>query len=387
MIKDRGFNGSRLKSARLYRTKTIELLSKETSISIDNINNFENNKSIPSIENILSLSKVLNFPKEYFSQRDNLDITVEGSYFNVHPSNYRKEELSYIEKIVLTHKIFNFIERYITCPKLDIINFSAKDYDIEDIALKVRTKYGLDDGPIMNMVNIMEVNGFIVSTINSGKNSVGPFIQKHKIYDIPKYFMALGNDKKSVPKRNYDLAVQLGHVVLHDFCVDQSTLSKEEFKNIKEEANKFARAFILPKESFLEDLVYPQDLEYYVELKGKYIAPIDIMILRAYELGTISHRKYEYLLKEMASRGWNKKEPLEEIKGANPFLSKKAIEVLEENNIISGSGLVTALANEGISLYSEEIEDLLGLKRGKLSPKQNAKNIKNSNVTVLNFGR
>lgn len=385
MIRGKEFNGERLKSARLYRNKTIEQLSKETKIFIDSITEFEEMKAVPSPENILSLSNKLNFPKDYFFEKDSFDLLVEGSVFNVHSSNYRKEEKSYIEKILITHKIFAFIERYITFPKMNVINLSADEIDIDDIANKLRAHYKLSNDPVINMVNLLERNGFIISTINSSKNSVGPFLQKHSLYNNTRYFMALGNDKKSVPKRNYDLGVLLGHVVLHDPLMNIE-ISKEKFKSIKEEAKSFSRAFLLPKEEFLSDLAYPAELDYYVALKRKYIVPIDVMILRAYEVGAISYRKYDYLLKEMAKKGWDKKEPLEEIKGANPSLSKQALDIMEENNIIKNVKLVEALSKEGLSLYYEDVEELLGLKKGKLKPKA-IKNEKIDNLKVVDFRR
>ena len=39
---------------------------------------------------------------------------------------------------------------------------------------------------------------------------------------------------------------------------------------------------------------------------------ISAIILRAYQLGEISYKKYMYLMNEMDKRGWLKKEPLEE---------------------------------------------------------------------------
>ena len=385
-MKGRKFNGERLRSARVYRSKTIDQLSKETNIDIENIKKFERNELKPGIENVLSLVNKLNFPKEYFYEDNNLEVDYKGSYFKSHPSTYRKEELSYIEKIIITHKIYNFIEMYISCPRLNIIHADIKHENIEDIAMNVRDLWGVNDGPLLNMVNLMEVNGFLISTVNAGKNSVGAFSQKQKIYDYSRYFIAVGNDKRSAAWRNYDLACQLGHVVLHDYNKDLDKLSKKEFENMKDQANDFACAFLLPKERFLEDLAYPSDLEFYVELKSKWIVPISTMILRAYQLGAISYRKYEYLVKEMSKLGWDKKEPLDNIKGMNPALSKKAIELLIENKIMTENEIVNNLSKAGLSLNIEDIEELLGLKKGTLALKKDSTK-KNNNVTVVNFKR
>ena len=142
----------------------------------------------------------------------------------------------------------------------------------------------------------------------------------------------------------------------------------------------------MPKESFIQDLKMVNDLEDYVELKKKWIVPISAIILRAYQLGEISYKKYMYLMNEMDKKGWLKKEPLEEnIKATSPMLLKKSIDVLIDNNIISKASLVMNLSNWGLHLNQDEVEVLLGFKEGKLTTERNTINNKKSKVTKVNF--
>ena len=61
---------------------------------------------------------------------------------------------------------------------------------------------------------------------------------------------------------------------------------------MEEEANNFAAAFLLPKESFLADVMqYPNKLEFYVELKRKWKVSISAMIIRAFKLNAITHNQ------------------------------------------------------------------------------------------------
>ena len=142
----------------------------------------------------------------------------------------------------------------------------------------------------------------------------------------------------------------------------------------------------MPKETFTQDLKMVNDLEDYVELKKKWIVPISAIILRAYQLGEISYKKYMYLMNEMDKKGWLKKEPLEEnIKATSPMLLKKSIDVLIDNNIISKASLVMNLSNWGLHLNQDEVEVLLGFKEGKLTTERNTINNKKSKVTKVNF--
>lgn len=142
----------------------------------------------------------------------------------------------------------------------------------------------------------------------------------------------------------------------------------------------------MPKETFIQDLKMVNDLEDYVELKKKWIVPISAIILRAYQLGEISYKKYMYLMNEMDKKGWLKKEPLEEnIKATSPMLLKKSIDVLIDNNIMSKASLVMNLSNWGLHLNQDEVEVLLGFKEGKLTTERNTINNKKSKVTKVNF--
>ena len=142
----------------------------------------------------------------------------------------------------------------------------------------------------------------------------------------------------------------------------------------------------MPKETFIQDLKMVNDLDDYVELKKKWIVPISAIILRAYQLGEISYKKYMYLMNEMDKKGWLKKEPLEEnIKATSPMLLKKSIDVLIDNNIMSKASLVMNLSNWGLHLNQDEVEVLLGFKEGKLTTERNTINNKKSKVTKVNF--
>jgi Zn-dependent peptidase ImmA (M78 family) len=183
----------------------------------------------------------------------------------------------------------------------------------------------------------------------------------------------LGNDRKSATIRNYDLAYELAYIVSVEAGISSKKFSKDEF----------ACAFLLPKEAFFEDLENVNEIQDYVELKKKWIVPISAMVLRSYQIGVINYKKYMYLIKEMEKQGWLKKEPLDDnIKCPNPTLLKKSVEMIIDNKIMTGTGLVENLGDSGLSLYPDDIELLLGLKEGMLSPKVNAKK---SNVTKVNF--
>lgn len=372
MSKKRVFNGKRLKTARIYRGKTIDQLAQETKINKKDILAFEEEKYKPIIENEMKLANYLKFPREYFFQNDNIKVVVESTHIRPESPIPRVEEISYKEKLIMTHKLMSFIEGYIKFPKMNLPNNLNRNDDIETLASKLREHWNLKNGPIGNMVTLLEINGIVISNINIDKKGAMSFTQKQSVDKVSRYLISLGNDKKSATIRNFDLAYELAYIVANEANIQLKKFSKDEF----------ACAFLLPRNEFLNDLDNVEELDDYINLKKKWIVPISAMILRAYDLGKINYKKYMYLMKEMDKKGWLKKEPLDEnIKATSPVLLKKSVDMLMDNSIMNSKTLVDNLSSCGLSIYPEEIELLLGLKEGKLANKSNNKN----NITNVNF--
>ena len=375
MNRKKVFNGKRLKTARMFRAKTIDQLASETKINKKDILAFEEEKYKPVPENEMKLANALRFPREFFFQNDNIKVVVENTHIRPESPIPRVEEISYKEKIVMTHKIISFIERYIRFPEMNLPTNLNKHDDMETLATKVRRHWGLGDGPIGNMVTLLEVNGIAISGMNVDKKGSVSFTQKQSIDRNSRYLVCLGNDRKSATIRNFDLAYELAYIVSIEAGIPSKKFSKEEF----------ACAFLLPKETFFDDLAKAHELNDYVELKKKWIVPISAMILRSYQLEVINYKKYMYLMREMEKQGWLKKEPLDDnIKATSPALLKKSVEMLIDNKIMNETTLVDNLANCGLNLYHEDIENLLGLKENMLLPKSN---FKRNNVTKVNFNK
>ena len=341
----KAFIGRKLREARMYRGKTIDVLAKETNINKKDIIAFEEDKYKPTLENEMKLSNALGFPREFFKYADNIKMTIDSTHIRPECTIPKVEQIAFKEKLAMTHRILTFLEGYIQFPQMNIPTDLNKNEDIEELATKVRRYWNLGDGIIGNMLTLLEINGMIVSDANINKKGALSFSQKQTVNGNSRYFVS----KK---------------------------FSKDEF----------ACAFLMPKESFIQDLKMVNDLEDYVELKKKWIVPISAIILRSYQLGEISYKKYMYLMNEMDKKGWLKKEPLEEnIKATSPMLLKKSIDVLIDNNIISKASLVMNLSNWGLHLNQDEVEVLLGFKEGKLTTERNTINNKKSKVTKVNF--
>jgi Zn-dependent peptidase ImmA (M78 family)/DNA-binding XRE family transcriptional regulator len=369
------FNGDRLKSARIYRGKTIAALAEEmpqeSRISKQAISLFENNKANPGFETLFQLTSILGFPREYFYEKDVDDVKVGNTYFRALLSTNNLDRLSQIEKTKILARIYHFLNNYIEFPRLNLPKIDIEIEDVEIIASKARDYWGLGNEPILNMVKLLEKNGLIVSSFSTDGHFIDAFSQRQEINDIIYYFIILGNDKNSASRRQFDAAHELGHILCHDWSLDLEQISRDEFRQIETEANKFAAAFLLPRDSFINDLIYPNKLEFYVDLKKKWKVSISAMIVRAYHLNVINNNQYQYLMRQISKNGWRSKEPLDDIiQVPKPTLFKKAIELLMVNDVMAGDQILKELSNYKLSLDRKEVETLLELDEGTLINKK-----------------
>ena len=88
--------------------------------------------------------------------------------------------------------------------------------------------------------------------------------------------------------RNYDLAYEFGFVISNELNIPAKKFNKDDF----------ASALLLPKERLIEELSNPNELESYLEVKSKFMVPLTIILYRAYALGLINYKKYNYLIRE-----------------------------------------------------------------------------------------
>jgi Zn-dependent peptidase ImmA (M78 family)/DNA-binding XRE family transcriptional regulator len=366
---ERKFNGKRVREGRIFRGMTITDLADELGISKQMISKYENDKATPTFEALTGLTRILKFPKDYFYEEP-IEVKTGNTYFRSLLTTGKKEREMQYDRVKYLTIIRTMLEEYVDFPNLDLPEIDVEEInDIEEVAQILRGYWDLNDKPIKNIVYLLEAKGFVLSSLNLDNKTIDAFGAHHETNHKQYYSIILGNEKRSFYRRQFDVAHELGHKVLHDPYLNLDDLSKEEFKVMEKEANDFAAAFLLPKESFYKDVIlHPTDLSYYKLLKKKWCVSISAMVMRAYKLGAMSQSSYQYLQRSISQQGWRKVEPLDEIKDVKePEAMKQAVELLIENDYITGEEFIQKLSQHyGLSLFREEIENLLGLDKGYL---------------------
>ena len=376
-------NGEHLKNARLFRGLSLAELSDMTNITKQTLSLYENGTIRPEVSKLFILSKALSFPTEYFITEDHFNIKTEATYFRSLMSTSKSERISQCKRVEFIAQIYETLLDYVNFPSLNLPNVDfdgrindseRQDYQetlaIEQIANRCREYWGIGNGPINNLQELIEANGIVVSSIATDKENIDAFSQKTIINNMPMYIIVLNATKNYVRSR-FDLAHELGHILLHPWSENIEELSRVEFKERESQANKFAGAFLLPRETFGVDIKhYPTKLNFYIHLKKKWNVSIQAMIYRAHQLEIITTSQYQYLMRQISRLGWKTKEPEDKPYEYNTTLLQEAISLLFSEGEFTPSTFMNALKNKGIVLRREEVEDLLALARDSLKDEE-----------------
>ncbi len=363
------FNGSRLKSARQYRGLTVEELSQQINVSKQTISQYENGviENVP-FEKILSLSNELQFPYHYFIQNSNSSVKTGSTYFRSLMKTSKKYRTAQVVKMEHIAEIYAFLNEYLSFPNLNLPNWIGSIDSPTEAAYALREYWDLGNKPIENIIRTVEQNGILVTTFATDTDDIDAFSQFVELDGTEIYLIALSSNKESAARINFDIAHELGHIVLHEWSEDADVISRDAFKQKEKEANEFASAFLLPENEFSQEVALdPQNLDYYVQLKRKWKVSIAAMLYRSCSLGIITQNQYQYLIRIMQSKDWRKSEPLDKvIKSPKPSLFSDAIDVLLVNNVFTPQELVEELSNAGLAMNPSELEILLNLESDTL---------------------
>ncbi|PTJ45698.1 ImmA/IrrE family metallo-endopeptidase [Staphylococcus simulans] len=162
-------------------------------------------------------------------------------------------------------------------------------------------------------------------------------------------YIILGSNKGVAVRRNFDIAHELGHLLLHKH-IQFDLLTHEEHKEIENEANIFASEFLLPEQDFKEDfgkIPKKSNPDYFKVLKEKWYVSIQAMGMRAYYLDLITSSQYRYFWSSIYKKNYKVMEPLDdEIKLMHPVKMNSLLDLLFKKKVITPQKLLDNLQVE-----------------------------------------
>lgn len=347
------------RAARRIQSKTA--LARMLGVATSKVSRWENGEHSPEAESLSDLARELRVRREYFlrpvfdSHRPVFYRTLASTLKR--DITYQKAQMNWL------HEVSAVVQHYVDLPEIDIPDVlgaasykQLRDEEIEDIAQQLRAHWGLGEGPIVNMVALLERIGCVVGSIEMGTSKLDGVCSWSKEDDRPNILLA--TDKMSLPRRQMDAAHELGHAVLHR-NVEEYDLGKD-LKEIERQAFRFASALLMPETTYVREVPH-FSLAGLLSLKERWRVSVKAQISRLRSLEIIDPDDAVRLYKTYSAKGWNKSEPMDrEWDIPQPRLLSEAMTLIVE----SGSRTKEDLLAVEFTVRPGDIENIANLPPG-----------------------
>ncbi len=290
------FSASRMILARKRRGLPLAELSTQVGVSVQSLSNYESGRQAPSSGVVQNLAMSLSFPAAFFGAPDIDLLQASNVSFRARsklPARKRDMALSVGRLAIEFHE---WASLRFNLPASDLPSLSKPDP--ETAADMVRARWGLGASPILNMVHLLEAHGVRVFSLAPEYSEVDAFSVFYE--DTPFVFL---NTLKTAERSRFDAAHELGHLVLHGQGCDLVKSAAEQ------EANEFASAFLMPRESIAAHMPTSPLVDQI--LYGKQIWNVSALALtyRLHDIGMLSDWHYRTACIELGRRGFRSSEP------------------------------------------------------------------------------
>ncbi len=285
----------RVALARKRRGHTRVSLAQELGVTDRTTQKYEKEGAPDSA--VSQLAHVLGYPVEYFSRQPQVAVEVDGVNFRAGRAATRSARDSAVASGVTGIEVMQWVENKFTLPSIVVPSF-------EGIAPRVaaqllREEWGLGTKPLPNLVQLCESRGISVMVLPDAAMQVDAF----SLWYEGKPFIFIARQK--TPERaRFDIAHELGHLVLHRFApVDDSSAVQER------EADEFASALLMPESLLAEYLPQNPSVDDLVE--AKYIFQVSAFALATslHKSGRMTDWIYRKVCIELTRRGYRDGEP------------------------------------------------------------------------------
>jgi Zn-dependent peptidase ImmA (M78 family)/transcriptional regulator with XRE-family HTH domain len=328
----------RLAEARLAKQWSRAELAREIGVTGQAIGYYETAERRPDMSMLMRLSEALEQPVSFFlkatAPEDGNPVT---RYFRSVGPKSQKLNQALDVKTKWLREIVEFIGTHLPLIEVNLPRFDGvqgrSHYElgeIEEFATATRRHFGLGDGPIANMVALLETQGVIVTRFEIGHGNIDAFSS----WINRRPYVMLGSDKSSSCRSRYDAAHELGHMLLHREITADDLLEKGTFERIEIEANQFAGAFLFPKSRLLAEF-YSTRLSHLEGLKRRWRVSMQAIAHRARDVGVIDDYQYVSFRKQMSHHKSLSVEPLDrDIPMERPAYLLKAWQRLCDEGIV-----------------------------------------------------
>jgi Zn-dependent peptidase ImmA (M78 family)/transcriptional regulator with XRE-family HTH domain len=350
----------RIREAREGRGLTLEVFAEALGVSRQAIAQYETGQNGPSAEVLSRIIAITRQPPAFFvNPRRRKAESTSTPFWRSLKRMEQSARARITRRLEWASDVVDYVECFLQLPAVGIpdlqwdFDHGSVD-DIEDIALRIRADWNLGYGPIHDIVPLLEFHGVVLLREKVSCEDMDAVSR----WQTGRPYILYSAEVDSAPRVNFNLAHELGHIILHS-GID---ITSDNIARIERQANRFAGAFLLPRKTFPTE-VLSTSIEYFKSLKERWRVAIAVMVYRCKDLGILNESQVSYLWRQMNTLNIRRREPFDDsFDQALPGLLRAALEMLVSHRVQTKEQI-----EREINLNPDDIESLSGTEAGWLA--------------------
>ncbi|MFE9324117.1 XRE family transcriptional regulator [Nocardia sp. NPDC052278] len=290
------FVPSRLVFARKRRGMARTHLASALNVTERTVHRWETGTDEPARERWADLARELRVRPEFFTLDEVEPLPVGAVSFRALTKMSARERDRAITAGEQGVAIMRWIEQRFTLPANNVPTFT--EWDPELAADTLRARWELGTGPIKNLLPVMELHGIRVFSIAADFRDVDAF----SFYRSGTPFAFL-DTSKTAERLRFDAAHELGHLCLH------AEHGVPHGKDAETEANRFAAAFLMPRDSVFAAGLHNATATQIIRAKSRWHVSAIALTHRLHTLGLLTDWTHRSVCVELGQRGYRSAEP------------------------------------------------------------------------------
>ena len=354
---------ARLEQALVARGLTKGQLASLVGVASSTVTKWCKGDQFPEAQTFDRLASILNVEAEWLT-RPTLP-AVSAPLFRSNALALKTARAKLFERANWAQDLAALFAQHVDYPALNLPerDFRAPeditDEDIEAAAEECRHRWQLGRTPIQDLVLAAESAGILVVREETDIATIEGLSSWSTVLGLP--IVLLSADKANGFRSRFDLAHEIGHLVLHKHILPSP--DRERYNLMEKQAHHFAGALLLPAETFADDVRVPVTLGNLRSLKQRWGVSAAAMLMRLHRIGLITDEDKDTLFKRRSARWGAKAEPFDDKwEPEKPRLLRRTVELLINAGVVT----VEALPRY-IGLGAHDVEQLCGLREGYFS--------------------
>lgn len=290
------FSPSRLVVARKRRRLTLSGLSDRSGVLVRSITAYENARTVPTESSLSALAQALDFPVAFFRLPEVDEIPLDSLSFRAMSKMTAGQREAARSSAAIATTIASWVNHRFDIPQVELPTLSH--LSPEEASINLRGAWGLGEAPIPNLLHLVESRGIKVFSLAADCRDVDAFCTRAG--GGPFVFLNL---TKSGERGRFDLAHELGHLVMHgDSRIPHGPEAEQE-------AQRFASAFLMPRSDVLAEGLRLARPEQIVRAKRRRGVSAMALNYRLRDLGLTTEWQYNNSARALAQQGFRRGEP------------------------------------------------------------------------------